>query len=188
MGEKVHGHDIDKGTVLLYFWAPSSKPCAQQEPVIRSLVGKIRGRATIVAINAEATASLAGQMRVTTVPVLVILQDGDQVRRFVGIVDEQTIMAAIPERGVTAQPGAAQDTGEPIRGPIGPPDGRYVADATGNAATIGCFLASIAIFGTGLVLWLARPASWGVPGVVWLIVMGIGLSGIKVGWDMFKGK
>jgi len=54
----------------------------------------------------------------------------------------------------------------------------------GESGTIGCFLISLIILIGGGILWLFRPADWGIPGIVCFIIIGIGLSGVKVGWDM----
>lgn len=59
----------------------------------------------------------------------------------------------------------------------------------GDSAAFGCLGVAALIFVGGLLLWLARPASWGIPGFVCFIIMALGWTGLSVTWkDAFKGR
>ena len=53
---------------------------------------------------------------------------------------------------------------------------------SGDGVAMGCLFASGVIFLGGTVLWLFRPPSWGIPGIVCFIIMAIGLAAIKATW------
>ncbi len=57
-----------------------------------------------------------------------------------------------------------------------------------KGVNIGCFIFSLLILASGIVLLIARPPEWGIPGLVVFIIIVLGLSGVKVGWDIFTGK
>ncbi len=56
-----------------------------------------------------------------------------------------------------------------------------------RAVNLGCFVASMAVFGTGTLLWILRPPDWGIPGIVCFGIMGLGWSFLTVTWKQMKG-
>lgn len=50
----------------------------------------------------------------------------------------------------------------------------------GDPGAIGCFTIGVLILTTGLVLLVARPPSWGIPGIIPLIVMALGWAAVSV--------
>ena len=52
----------------------------------------------------------------------------------------------------------------------------------------GCLGLSLLIFLGGTALWVFRPGSWNIPGIVCFVIMAIGITGLKVAWSMIRGK
>jgi len=78
-------------TVLVDFSASWCGPCKAMEPVIREMVNKYEGKATIMEIDIDKQRTLATDYMVQSIPTLIIFQDGSEVRRLVGIQSEEVL-------------------------------------------------------------------------------------------------
>ena len=60
-GETVNFHEtLEKGPVVINFWATWCKPCLKEMPQMNRLAGEYAGRVTFMAINADASKALRG--------------------------------------------------------------------------------------------------------------------------------
>jgi len=87
--------ELAEGTVLVDFWAPWCGPCRMQAPILDSVAQKIDGNAKIVKVDVDANPAAAQKFGVMSIPTLVLLKDGQEVRRFVGMQPEGELLAAI---------------------------------------------------------------------------------------------
>lgn len=82
-------------TVVLDFWASWCGPCRMFTPIIESfaednpdvMVGKV---------NIDEQAALTEQFSIMSVPTLVILKDGQVVKKSTGVISKDAIEALIP--------------------------------------------------------------------------------------------
>lgn len=81
--------------VLVDFWAPWCGPCQMQAPVLEAVAGKIGDKAVIAKVNVDENTEAAGKFGVQSIPTLVLLKDGEEVKRFVGVQNEDDLIAAI---------------------------------------------------------------------------------------------
>ena len=70
--------------VLVDFWAPWCMPCRMIAPVVEDLAEELAGRAYVGKVNVDEEGELAQKYRVSSIPCLIVFENGQEVRRTVG--------------------------------------------------------------------------------------------------------
>lgn len=78
--------------VLLDLWAAWCGPCRMLAPTIESLASELAGRVLVGKLDVEANQRTAAQFGVQGIPTLLILQDGREVDRLVGLQSREAIL------------------------------------------------------------------------------------------------
>ena len=86
-----------QGVALIDFWAPWCGPCRMQAPALEQVADACEGKAVVAKVNVDQNPRLAARFRVSGIPLLVVLKDGVEARRFVGVQSPQTLADAIDE-------------------------------------------------------------------------------------------
>lgn len=84
-----------EGVTLVDFWAPWCGPCRMQGPIIEDLAGQLGEAVRIVKVNVEDTPSLARNYAVAGIPLLLVLKDGKEVERMVGLQPAGNLLTAL---------------------------------------------------------------------------------------------
>ena len=84
-----------KGLVLIDFWAPWCGPCMMQEPIIENVAAAMAGKAKVGKCNVDEVPKSVGRFRISSIPTLIILKDGKEVERFVGVQRETDLVAVL---------------------------------------------------------------------------------------------
>ncbi len=84
-----------KGVVLIDFFAEWCGPCHMQTPILEALAVELAGKATIVKLDIDKAQAVTTQFQVTSVPTLVLLRDGKEVKRVVGLRDAEALKKLI---------------------------------------------------------------------------------------------
>ena len=81
--------------VLVDFWGPSCAPCRQLTPMLEKAVLEARGAVRLVKMNVEAHPEVAQQLRLTSIPAVMVFREGRPVDGFLGAVPESQIKELI---------------------------------------------------------------------------------------------
>lgn len=89
-----------KGKVVLVdFWASWCAPCRMMAPVLNDVASELNGNSHVGKVDVEQYQSLAGKFKVRSIPTLILLKDGKEVNRFVGIKTKEFLMKEIAKVG-----------------------------------------------------------------------------------------
>ena len=83
---------IASGTVLVDFWAPWCGPCKMQAPILEKVAAKVGDKVVIAKVNVDEAPSLAAQFGVRSIPTLILFKNGQKVRDFIGVQQENALV------------------------------------------------------------------------------------------------
>ena len=83
--------------VLVDFWAEWCGPCRMLTPVIDELAEDYAGKAKIGKVDVDANREVAAQFSIMSIPTIVVLKNGEVVKKFVGVSSKADLAAAIDE-------------------------------------------------------------------------------------------
>lgn len=81
--------------VLVDFWAPWCGPCRMLSPTIDQLATEYAGKVKIVKLNTDENPDSAVKFRITSIPNLIIFNNGKAVDQLIGAVDKGRIEEAL---------------------------------------------------------------------------------------------
>ncbi len=79
--------------VLVDFWAPWCGPCRQMAPQFEAAARQLKGRALLVKVNSDDSPAAASRFAIRSIPTLVRLQAGAELRRQSGALQAAQIVA-----------------------------------------------------------------------------------------------
>ncbi|NOU46428.1 MAG: thioredoxin [Bacteroidales bacterium] len=84
--------------VLIDFWAGWCAPCRMMAPVLNDVASELSGNQFVGKVNIEQYQSLAQQFKVRSIPTLILLKNGKEVNRFVGIKSKDFLLQQIQKQ------------------------------------------------------------------------------------------
>ena len=78
--------------VLLDMWAPWCGPCHMVAPVIEELAAEMAGRVRVAKLNVDENPATAARFRVQSIPTLLVLREGREIDRIVGLQPKAVIV------------------------------------------------------------------------------------------------
>ncbi len=93
LNEETFQEVIGRGKVLVDFYADWCGPCRMLAPVLETVASdsEVQKQATLAKIDIDAAQGIASNYNVTSIPTLVLFQDGKELRRLVGLRDANAI-------------------------------------------------------------------------------------------------
>ena len=79
------------GKVLVDFWAPWCGPCRMQTPILEKLSGDDSVKAQICKLNTDENASIAQKHEISSIPTLILFENGNEIDRMVGVQPENVL-------------------------------------------------------------------------------------------------
>jgi len=86
---------IGQGVVLVDFWAAWCGPCKIQGPIVEQVAKQIGSAAKVAKLDVEAAPQVAQRFGISSIPTLIIFNDGKPVKQFIEITQAETLVAAI---------------------------------------------------------------------------------------------
>jgi thioredoxin 1 len=90
--DKNFQHQTKDKLMLVDFWASWCAPCRMMAPVLNDVAGELKGEANIGKVNIEQYQQLAKKFNVRSIPTLILLKNGVEVNRFVGIKSKEFLL------------------------------------------------------------------------------------------------
>lgn len=89
--------EVKEGVTLVDFWAPWCGPCRMQGQILDELAEKGVDGAEFAKVNVDDAPAVAARFGVQAIPTLLIIKDGEEVKKFVGVQQAGTLESALQE-------------------------------------------------------------------------------------------
>ena len=85
-------HQTKNRLVLVDFWASWCAPCRMMAPVLNDISSELAENSFVGKVNIEQYQSLAQKFQVRNIPTLILLKNGKEINRFVGVKSREFLL------------------------------------------------------------------------------------------------
>ncbi len=93
--DKNFQHQTRGKIVLVDFWAAWCGPCRLMAPVLNEIAGELKENYHVGKVNVEEYQSLSDKFKIRGIPTMVLLKNGVEVNRFVGVKSREFLIKQI---------------------------------------------------------------------------------------------
>jgi thioredoxin 1 len=93
--DKNFQHQTKNRLVLVDFWAAWCAPCTMMAPVLNEVSSELPENSFVGKVNIELYQSLAQKFQVRNIPTLILLKNGKEINRFVGVKSKEYLIEQI---------------------------------------------------------------------------------------------
>jgi thioredoxin 1 len=90
---------IKNKVVLVDFWASWCAPCRMMAPVLNDVATELKGNSHVGKVDIQQYQSLANKFKVRSIPTLILLKNGTEINRFVGIKSKEFLLKEMAKVG-----------------------------------------------------------------------------------------
>ena len=87
---------VKSGRALIDFYADWCGPCRMMAPILEAVAAE-RADLLVAKVNVDENAELASRFGVMSIPTLVVLEDGEEIKRIVGARPKEALLSEIEE-------------------------------------------------------------------------------------------
>ncbi len=87
-------NETASGVTVVDFWASWCGPCRMLSPIVEELAGEMTG-VKFAKVNVDEEPGLASAFRISSIPTLVFMKDGQAVGQTVGVQPKENLRAVI---------------------------------------------------------------------------------------------
>ena len=87
--------ETGSGRVLVDCWATWCGPCKMLGPIIDELAEEFAGRAKVCKVDVDNNKDIARRFKVMSIPTVIILENGEEINRLVGVKEKEEYAAAL---------------------------------------------------------------------------------------------
>lgn len=88
---------VGEGITLVDFWAEWCGPCKMIGPLIDEIAGEYEGKAKVAKVDIDDQPDLAARFNVSSIPTLLVLKNGEEAKRFVGVTPKAALCEALDD-------------------------------------------------------------------------------------------
>ncbi len=86
-----------QGVTVIDFWAEWCGPCKIMSPIFDQVAKEMKGHAKFGKVDVDQENEIAQEYEIMSIPTILIMKDGEQVDRSVGVIDKEDLIEKIKE-------------------------------------------------------------------------------------------